>query len=48
MVAKGTIIDIIDVSDKVTQIIIQSMENSKFWKIRKLWVSIKQLFNQTH
>ena len=31
-----------------SQIIIQSMENSKFWKIRKLWVSFKQLFNQTH
>ena len=33
MVAKGTIIDIIDVSDKVTQVIIQSKKGEQYFPI---------------
>jgi hypothetical protein len=33
MVAKGTIIDIIDVSDKVTQVIIQSKKGTNYFPI---------------
>jgi hypothetical protein len=33
MVAKGTVIDIIDVSDKVTQVIIQSKKGTNYFPI---------------
>jgi hypothetical protein len=48
MVAKGTIIDIIDVSDKVTQIIIQAKKENLYFPIcftayRDIIVLIKQI-----
>lgn len=48
MVAKGTIIDIIDVSDKVTQVIIQSKKGTLYFPIcftayQDVLVLIKQI-----
>jgi hypothetical protein len=48
MVAKGTIIDIIEVSDKVTQVIIQSKKGDSYFPIcfiayRDILVLIKQI-----
>jgi hypothetical protein len=48
MVAKGTIIDLIDVSDKVTQVIIQSKKGTNFFPIcftayQDILILIKQI-----
>lgn len=48
MVAKGTVIDIIDVSDKVTQVIIQSKKGTNYFPIcftayQDILILIKQI-----